>query len=115
MSKILVDACFSWKVANYLSNQYDQVVHVTNTELGIAAHDYQIYEYASENGYTILTLDYDFIFISRLRKSTKVIHISNAAGRAGAISDALILYTPQIQNFIHSSDFLLSIRLNITN
>ena len=59
--KLLLDANISWRLTNLISKQFGECRHVNNTKLLKPAKDTEIWNYAAENGYTIVTQDSDFI------------------------------------------------------
>jgi len=59
--KILLDANISWKLTNTLKQIYDDCAHVDLIGLSVPAGDITIWNYALENGYSIITKDNDFL------------------------------------------------------
>jgi len=59
--KLLLDANVSWRLTAILSEHFGECIHVNKTELPKPAKDTEIWKYAAENGYTIVTQDSDFL------------------------------------------------------
>ena len=65
--KLLLDANISWRLTTILSEHFGECVHVNKTELPKPAKDIEIWRYAAENGYTIITQDSDFLNLFETR------------------------------------------------
>ena len=59
--KLLLDANLSWRLTKYLSKQFGECIHVNQTKLIKPAKDIEIWNYASANGFVIVTQDSDFL------------------------------------------------------
>ena len=59
--KLLLDANISWRSTAVLAEHFGNCIHVNKTELPKPAKDAEIWKYAAENGYTIITQDSDFL------------------------------------------------------
>ncbi|MCF8246450.1 MAG: DUF5615 family PIN-like protein [Saprospiraceae bacterium] len=58
--KLLLDANLSWRLVKRLSADFPQVEHVTRTGLAIPASDREIWKWAKNNEFYIVTNDEDF-------------------------------------------------------
>jgi predicted nuclease of predicted toxin-antitoxin system len=65
--KLLLDANLSWRLTAVLSEHFGECIHVNKTELPKPAKDTEIWRYAEENGYTIVTQDSDFLNLFEAR------------------------------------------------
>ena len=65
--KLLLDANLSWRLTVLLSEHFGECVHVNQTELSKPAKDIEIWNYAAENGYIIVTQDSDFLNLIETR------------------------------------------------
>jgi len=65
--KLLLDANVSWRLTAVLAEHFGDCVHVNKTELPKPAKDTEIWKYAAENGYTIVTQDSDFLNLFEAR------------------------------------------------
>jgi predicted nuclease of predicted toxin-antitoxin system len=59
--KLLLDANLSWRLVPALTEHFGECAHVNKTALPYPAPDIQIWDYAKENGYIIVTQDSDFL------------------------------------------------------
>jgi predicted nuclease of predicted toxin-antitoxin system len=59
--KLLLDANLSWRLVPTLTKHFGECAHVNKTALPCPAPDTQIWDYAKENGYIIVTQDSDFL------------------------------------------------------
>jgi predicted nuclease of predicted toxin-antitoxin system len=60
--KLLLDANISWRLCASLSEQFGECAHVNKTALPYPAKDFEIWKYAKENGYIVVTQDTDFLY-----------------------------------------------------
>ena len=59
--KLLLDANVSWRLVSILKNHFEDCTHVDHIpELDFPAKDTKIWQYAKDNGFTIITHDNDF-------------------------------------------------------
>ena len=65
--KLLLDANLSWRSTKLLSEQFGECIHVNQTILPKPAKDTEIWNFASENGYVIVTQDADFLNLFETR------------------------------------------------
>jgi len=59
--KLLLDANLSWRLVPVLSEHFGECAHVNKTDLPKPAKDIEIWNFAAENRYTIVTQDSDFL------------------------------------------------------
>jgi len=65
--KLLLDANLSWRLTSVLSEHFGDCIHVNKTKLSKPAKDTEIWKYAAENGYTIVTQDSDLLNLFEAR------------------------------------------------
>ena len=65
--KILLDANISWKLVNKLQPIFGECAHVDLIGLKVPAVDVDIWNYAYNNGYIIITKDDDFADLLELK------------------------------------------------
>ena len=59
--KLLLDANVSWRLVSTLKEHFGECVHVDDIpEIEFPAKDTKIWQYAKDNGYTVITRDNDF-------------------------------------------------------
>ena len=101
--KLLFDQNISFRVVKKIINKFPLAVSVWDVGL-YEEDDFQIWEYAKENGYTIVSQDSDFDDLNMLRgHPPKIIMV-----RTGNISNAdlaklLILRKDRIEHFVNKS------------
>ncbi len=59
--KLLLDANLSWRLVPKLTPYFSEVVHIDSTHFQMPAKDIEIWRYAKENGFVIVTNDDDFM------------------------------------------------------
>jgi len=59
--KLLLDANLSWRLISPLKTAFGECVHINNMSLSHPAKDFEIWQFAKEQGYTIITQDSDFL------------------------------------------------------
>jgi predicted nuclease of predicted toxin-antitoxin system len=55
--KILVDENLLWRIVPKVNSIFPEIIHLTETSIKLGASDYEIWNYAKENSYHILTQD----------------------------------------------------------
>jgi predicted nuclease of predicted toxin-antitoxin system len=59
-----IDSNLSWRLVKLLENNFPESLHVNRTGLNQPASDRQIFDYAKQHSYTIVTCDDDFHHLS---------------------------------------------------
>ncbi len=102
--KLLFDENISWRIKYLISENFSDILHVTQ----IASNpltDKQIYEYAKNNNYTILTFDSDFInFVTLYGFPPKIIQLKCGNNRTEIIANKIINHLEQINLFINDGN-----------
>ena len=97
---LLFDQNISYKVARMLSFNFADCKHVSDLNLTDASDD-QIWMYAKQNKYCIVTFDSDFLNLATLKGSPpKVILIRTGNKRTSRLDDVLRSNSQTIQAFI---------------
>ena len=108
--KILLDANISWKLTNVLKPIFGECAHVDLIGLNVPADDIDIWDYALENGYTIVTKDNDFIDLLELRGfPPKVVLLKTGNNSSKALAELLINIKPMIEDLENNNYGLLEI------
>lgn len=63
MPKLLLDANISWRVINYLKSDVNEISHVDKIDVAVPAKDIDIWNWAFEKGFIIITNDEDFLHL----------------------------------------------------
>ena len=102
---ILLDQNISFRVARLLSNTFENVKQVKEISL-VDASDLEIWNYAFNNKYTIITFDSDFIDLANLKGSPpKIIWLRFGNSSNLNIANKLISNSKVINEFILNSEF----------
>ena len=98
--KLLLDQNISYKVARLLENKFGEVKHLRSLGL-IDTPDFEIWQYAKSNGYTIVTFDSDFIDLSVLKSSLpKVIWLKFGNSTNLKVANKLLMNETTIIDFV---------------
>jgi predicted nuclease of predicted toxin-antitoxin system len=103
--KLLLDENISWRIAKYIENYFDEIIHVTSVH-NHRLNDLEIWLYAKENNLTILTFDEDFrSFASYFGFPPKVILLKTGNVSKLVLKDKLILNIDSIIEFNKNNEF----------
>jgi predicted nuclease of predicted toxin-antitoxin system len=103
--KILFDANISFKVAGKVRKLFEVSLHVSNTGLNIPAKDDEIWIYAKNNNFTIITYDEDFSdFVNIYGAPPKVIWLRFGNAPVDKIINKIETHLSDIQTFIQDKD-----------
>jgi len=109
--KLLFDANLSPKLVRRLADLFPGLMHVFDTGLVRFTPDAAIWEYAAQNGFTIVTTDADFIQISRTRGfPPKVIRIEKCTFRTAEVEELIRRNAVRIAEFEQSDGAVLGLR-----
>lgn len=105
MIKLLFDANLSYRLVKKLINNYPDCIHVSKTGLSIPALDIEIWDWARNNNYIIVTNDEDFENLSQLYGfPPKVILIKTGNQSSDYIAEFLQDRIDIITDFINNKD-----------
>lgn len=112
--KILLDANISWKPVNILTPAFGECAHVDfigqNTGIKTPADDKDIWDYALNNGYIIITKDNDFLDLLELKGfPPKVVLLKTGNNNSKALADLLLSAKSKIENLKNNEYGLLEI------
>ncbi len=98
--KLLLDHNLSPKLVRLLAEEFTEVVHVMT--LGMADDcDIDIWDYAQDKGYTIVSKDKDFYQRSALLgQPPKVIHVALGNCSVGDVATVLLNNPGQVKDFL---------------
>ncbi len=109
MQKYLLDENLSKKLSTKLIPVFNHVKHVSEEGL-LNSFDLEIWNFAKDNGYTIITKDYDFSDLSHLLGCPpKVIKLNCGNKTSTYICNMLIEKKEFINKFAVSSDCYMEI------
>jgi len=108
--KIILDANISWKLVSKLTPIFDECAHVDHIGLNVPANDMDIWNYALENGYIIITKDNDFLdLLDICGFPPKVVLIRTGNNSSQALLELLINAKEKIGDLRNSNIGLLEI------
>ena len=88
--KILLDANISWKLVNKVKPIFGECAHVDLIGLNVPAEDIDIWNYAENNGYIIITKDNDFVDLLELNGfPPKVVLLRTGNNRSQSLFELL--------------------------
>ncbi len=103
--KLLIDANLSWRLVNLLKNNFPEITHVATTGLPQATSDKSIWDYALQNGYSIITSDEDFYLLSISKGfPPKIILLKTGNQSTRYIATILNKHKAEISDFITDND-----------
>jgi predicted nuclease of predicted toxin-antitoxin system len=108
--KILLDANISWKLTKILKPIFGECTHVDLISLNVPAQDIDIWNYALNNGYIIITKDNDFVdLLEMMGFPPKIVLLKTGNNSSKALSELLIKIKPMIEDLENSNYGLLEI------
>lgn len=106
--KLLFDANISWRILKLIENEFPNCLHVKNIPLNQPATDNEIWKFAKENNFTIITHDDDFEKLL-LQKSIppKVIILKSFNQNTKQIATTLLAKKEIIESFINNEELMI--------
>jgi len=107
---VLLDANISWKLTNKLKPIFGECAHVDSIGLDVPANDIDIWNYARENNFIIITKDNDFLDLLELKGfPPKIVLLRTGNNSSHGLLELLINKKPMIEDFLNSDFGLLEI------
>lgn len=101
--KLLLDENISYRIVKKIGNHVEDCLHINRSGLKMPATDIEIWEYAKQNDYMIITFDEDFEDISSLYGfPPKVILLRLGNSSTQILADTLLLKISEIEQFNQS-------------
>ena len=108
--KILLDANISWKLINRLKPVFGECTHVDLIGLDVPAEDIDIWNYALDNGFIIITKDNDFVDLLEINGfPPKVVLLKTGNNSSQALMELLENVKPMIEDLERNNYGLLEI------
>jgi predicted nuclease of predicted toxin-antitoxin system len=108
--KILLDANISWKLVSTLKQIFGDCAHVDLIGLKVPVEDKDIWNYALNNGYIIITKDTDFVNLLELNGfPPKIVLLKTGNNSSKALMELLISIKPMIEDLDKENYGLLEI------
>ena len=104
--KLLLDANISWRLVPILKEHFGECIHTDDiTELEFPAKDTKIWQFAKDNGYTIITHDNDFNDLIALKGfPPKIVWLRTGNCSRKFIIDLLIRSKQSIEELLSSEE-----------
>lgn len=101
--KFILDANLSWRLIKMIQDDFTHVIHAKSIPIKQPAVDYEIWEYAKNNDYHIITLDNDFSKMSLLYNTIpKIIQLRLRNETNAFIAFKLITNKTNIFDFLNN-------------
>ena len=108
--KILLDANIFWKLVNKLIPIYGECTHVDYIGLNVPVDDLDIWNYALEHDFIIITKDNDFLdLLDVCGFPPRVVLLKTGNNSSQALFDLLVSIKDNIDDFVNSNVGLLEI------
>jgi predicted nuclease of predicted toxin-antitoxin system len=108
--KLLLDANISWKLTNMLKPVFGECSHVDLIGITVPAEDIDIWNYALNNGYIIITKDNDFVDLLEIKGfPPKIVLLKTGNNSSKALLELLINMRPMIEDLENNNYGLLEI------
>ena len=102
--KLLFDQNISFRITRLLPDSFFECRHLQSVELN-NCNDNEIWQFAKQNGFTIVTFDSDFFDIATLRGfPPKVVWLRTGNLTTTEIAELIILNFSKIASFIDNSE-----------
>lgn len=104
IGKLLVDENLSRRLVAFLGKHFPESIHAATANL-LTSDDRTVWQYAKENGYCIITKDWDFKFLSAAYGCPpKVIHLNCGNRTTTFIADLLSRQVDTIREFLSDAE-----------
>ncbi|MGA2430489.1 MAG: DUF5615 family PIN-like protein [Candidatus Acidiferrum sp.] len=109
--KLLFDENLSFRLVEAVRSLFPASVHATRAGLSSGTPDRGIWEYAKQNGFTIVTADRDFVTLAdALGHPPKIVLLENCDYPTDTAARVIIANAVRVSEFEHSGRPLLTLR-----
>ncbi|MEN2400511.1 DUF5615 family PIN-like protein [Flavobacterium sp. MC2016-06] len=106
--KLLLDANISWRIVKLVGNDFSNCFHSKDIKINQPAKDIEIWEFAKQNQFTILTHDDDFEKLLLLKGAPpKVIILKTFNKNTKEIAELLISKKEIIESFVSNKELMI--------
>jgi predicted nuclease of predicted toxin-antitoxin system len=106
--KLLLDANISWRIIKLIESDFSDCLHANNIPVKQPAKDIEIWEFAKQNNFTILTHDDDFEKLLLLKGAPpKVIILKTFNQNTKQIAELLISKKEIIESFVLNNELMI--------
>jgi len=104
--KLLIDANLSWRLVSLLKADFSETEHISNIGLGESPSDTNIWNYAQQNGFCILTNDEDFYLLAMNKGfPPKIVLLRTGNQSTKYIAEILSKHKVEIMDFIIHEEY----------
>ena len=105
--KLLLDANISWRLLSILKEHFGDCLHIDDLpELEFPAKDTKIWQFAKDNGYTVITRDSDFNDLVSIKGfPPKIIWLRKGNCSRKYTADLLIRSKQLIEDLLKSEEY----------
>ena len=106
--KLLLDANISWRIIKLVGDNFPDSLHAKDLKINQPAKDIEIWQFAKQNNFTILTHDDDFEKLLLLKGvPPKVIILKTFDKNTKQIAEILISKKETIESFIVKDELMI--------
>ncbi|HQW68079.1 MAG TPA: DUF5615 family PIN-like protein [Flavobacterium sp.] len=106
--KLLLDANISWRIVKIIENDFPNCLHSKDIKINQPAKDIEIWKYAKQHDFTVVTHDDDFEKLAiQYGIPPKVIVIKTFNQNTKQIAELLITKKTVIQDFIINDELMI--------
>jgi predicted nuclease of predicted toxin-antitoxin system len=103
--KLLFDNNISYRIVKMLAANFPDCIHATRTGLLMPAPDTEIWRFARQNGFAVVTNDEDFVNLENLYGfPPKIIHLRFGNAKTLLIAEKLTSNSLEIIRFLQSTE-----------
>ena len=103
--KILLDANISWKLVNKLTPIFGECAHVDLIGLNVPVNDIDIWDFALENGYIIITKDNDFVDLLEVHGFPPKVVLLKTGNNSSRVLENLLINAKQMIEDLERNNF----------
>lgn len=106
--KLLLDANISWRIIKLVENYFSDCFHCKDIRINQPARDIEIWDFAKQNNFTILTHEDDFEKLLLLKGAPpKIIILKTFNKNTKEIAELLISKKEIIESFISNNELMI--------
>ena len=104
--KLLLDANISWRLTTRLKPHFEECLHVDHAGLNVPAKDIDIWDYALDNDFIIVTNDEDFLDLVNIKGFPPKLILLKTGNQSNSYIEALLMkHKADIQSLHQSDDY----------
>lgn len=104
--RLLLDANLSWRLVRLLQSDFSEIKHIATADITEFAADTEIWDYAKQNQFSIVTNDDDFYLLSLSNGfPPKIILLRTGNQSTQYIAVMLRKHKTDIEHFLRNADY----------